>query len=111
MLKIRLLDFAGQHVSDAEIDWNPDEMGEAAPDVVAGGLQIYVLERAAAFDREKVAAVYRSATSRRLERIVACKPDAATSIETTRTGARMTLPDGETSADDAQRLADAARGR
>ena len=110
MLKIRLIGPAETVVGDAEIEPNPAEAGRDFPDVVTFAGFSYFLDTGAAFDRSKIDAVYRRAWVQRIERVQA-EARAPASIESTRTGARMALADGETPAEDVAALADAARGR
>lgn len=109
MLKIRLINPDGTAVGEAKIEPHPAADTAELPDVLEYAGLRYVQTAAAAFDRSKLDAVYRRASTYRLESVV--NPDVRPAIEKTATGARMELPDGETSLEDAQRLSDAARGR
>lgn len=109
MLKIRLLTAAGAVLGDAEIVPNPAGNGLDLPDVATFAGLTYVLDRAAAFPAGDVAAVYRFADVVAVSKVSA--PVTPAKVEQTRTGARMELAAETTSLEDAQRLADAARGR
>ena len=111
MLKIRLMNAAGQVLGDAEIEPNPVGSGQDLPDVATYAGLVYVLDpHAAFFQGAGVEAIYRHADAVTLTKVSAPAGEPAR-IEQTRTGARMDLAEGETPAADVAALAYAARGR